>query len=191
MDDLNEEQRALVPKGNSIIIQQEGNSLIVGETGNPDGTFANGQILHPGDRIRMGDLVLAVEDAILYPRYRAAQRRLARRANSALIAEIIGGILGCLGIGHIISGRLALGLGAMVSWWGMLLLVVYIGYYEVGHFAWLYAPLYLGLPIASGVVARDHVLGRDWEQRPQLPGGGYAGLHAGDEYYELGEGEWE
>lgn len=45
-------------------------------------------------------------------------------ASKALLLEIILGIFGFLGMGHVYAGRLAVGIAAMVAWWVYIVIAV-------------------------------------------------------------------
>ncbi len=75
----------------------------------------------------------------------------------ALWLEILFGFFGLLGIGHVYSGRTLLGIAIMIGWW------IYIGVagtlitITVGIAGCLFGPLYLAIPIISGIQARTYM----------------------------------
>lgn len=74
-----------------------------------------------------------------------------------LIAEIVGGYFGVLGIGHFISGRVGWGIGALLGWWLILVPTLAAVVATGGLCALVGIPLYFGIPIASGIMARNYV----------------------------------
>jgi hypothetical protein len=75
----------------------------------------------------------------------------------ALWLEILFGFFGLLGIGHVYSGRTLMGIAIMIGWW------IYIGVaatlisITVGIAGCFFGPLYLAIPIISGIQARTYV----------------------------------
>jgi hypothetical protein len=78
-------------------------------------------------------------------------------STTALILEIIFGFFGLLGVGHVYSGRTALGILLMIGWWVMIGVGAFISTLTMGLTACLFGPLYLAGPIISGIQARTHV----------------------------------
>lgn len=83
------------------------------------------------------------------------------RATIALVAEIIGGYLGFLGLGHMYSGRVGLGVAILLGWFfvlgGSLLGAVGTG----GLLGCVALPIYLSIPVVSGLQARNYVRSND------------------------------
>ena len=77
-------------------------------------------------------------------------------ATTAMWLEIIFGIFSLLGIGHVYSGRTALGIAMMIGWWVYIAVATFISLITLGFGACLFAPLYLVVPIISGVQARTY-----------------------------------
>jgi hypothetical protein len=85
-----------------------------------------------------------------------------RDANIAMLIEIVLGIFGFLGVGHIMAGRVVPGIVLLVSWWiaialgwtvGVLIAVLTLG------LGLCLAPIFwLGVPIASGIWLRNEML---------------------------------
>jgi hypothetical protein len=83
-------------------------------------------------------------------------------ANLAMLIEIVLGIFGFLGVGHILAGRVVPGIVLLVSWWiaialgwtvGVLIAVLTLG------LGFCLAPIFwLGVPIASGIWLRNEML---------------------------------
>jgi hypothetical protein len=83
-------------------------------------------------------------------------------ANLAMLIEIVLGIFGFLGVGHILAGRVVPGIVLLVSWWiaialgwtvGVLIAVLTLG------LGLCLAPIFwLGVPIASGIWLRNEML---------------------------------
>ena len=78
-------------------------------------------------------------------------------STTALILEIIFGFFGLLGIGHVYSGRAALGILLMVGWWIFIGVGAFISSLTLGIGACLFGPLFIAGPIISGIQARTHV----------------------------------
>lgn len=97
-------------------------------------------------------------------------------ATTALWLEIIFGLFSLLGIGHVYSGRTALGIALMIGWWVYIAIATVISIITLGFGACLFAPLYLAVPIISGVQARTYtqrVGGQgSWQSVGLVAGGG-------------------
>ena len=78
-------------------------------------------------------------------------------ATTALWIEIIFGLFSLLGLGHIYSGRIPLGLALLVGWWVFIVLAAGISSITAGLAACLFVPLYFVVPIISGVQASTYV----------------------------------
>lgn len=74
----------------------------------------------------------------------------------ALILEIVLGFFGFLGIGHIYTGRLGLGIGLLVGWWFYIFVSIIVSAATGFLAACLFIPLSLGLLVFSGIKARDY-----------------------------------
>ncbi len=96
--------------------------------------------------------------------------------NTALILEIIFGIFGLLGIGHVYTNRTALGIGLMVGWWIYIVIAATISSLTLGIAACIFVPLSLVIPIISGVqartYARQNVETGNWGSVAKVAGGG-------------------
>jgi hypothetical protein len=76
--------------------------------------------------------------------------------NIALVLEIIFGYFGLLGIGHVYTGRLGLGIALLIGWWiyaGVAGLITTITF---GLALCLFVPIGLAVPIFSGIQARSY-----------------------------------
>lgn len=97
-------------------------------------------------------------------------------AATAMWLEIIFGIFSLLGIGHVYSGRTALGIALMIGWWVYIGVAIFISLITLGFGACLFAPIYLAVPIISGVQARTYtqrVGGKgSWQSVGLVAGGG-------------------
>ena len=80
---------------------------------------------------------------------------LENRARNAMIIEIIGGICGLLGIGHLYSGNTQLGIILLIGW--LVGSVILFGLAATGVGLCLALPLWLAVPVFSGIKARDYV----------------------------------
>jgi hypothetical protein len=79
-------------------------------------------------------------------------------ATTSLWLEIIFGIFSLLGIGHVYSGRTLLGILLMVGWWVYILVAGVISTITLGLGACVFVPIYLAVPIISGIQARTYTL---------------------------------
>ena len=77
-------------------------------------------------------------------------------ATTAMWLEIIFGIFSLLGIGHVYSGRIALGIALMIGWWAYITVATFISLITLGFGACLFVPLYFAVPIISGIQARTY-----------------------------------
>lgn len=98
-------------------------------------------------------------------------------ATTALLLEILLGILlALLGIGHAYSGRTRLGIVLMVAWWIYVAISLVFSILTIGLGAWLCLPLYLVVPVISGVRARTYALSLgtkgNWRSVGLVAGGG-------------------
>jgi len=74
-------------------------------------------------------------------------------ATTSLILEAIFGLSGLLGIGHVYSGRTAVGIGLMLFWWLYIAVAAVGTSFTGGLGGCLFVPIYVALPILSGVNA--------------------------------------
>lgn len=79
-------------------------------------------------------------------------------ATTAMIIEIIFGFFGFLGLGNIYAGRILMGILSMVGWWLFVGLGGFLSTITAGIAACFFAPIFLIVPIYSGIEARKHVL---------------------------------
>jgi hypothetical protein len=97
-------------------------------------------------------------------------------ASIALWLEILFGIFGLLGVGHVYTGRIAVGIIAMVIWWIYIGVAVTISVGTLGLAGCLFGPLYLAVPIISGIQARTYMKQRggtgSWQSVGMVAGGG-------------------
>jgi hypothetical protein len=81
-----------------------------------------------------------------------------RAATTAMWLEIIFGVFGFLGIGHIYSGRTALGIVWMIGWWVYIAITTIVLWTISPVFAvFICGPLGLAIPIISGIQAHTHL----------------------------------
>lgn len=97
-------------------------------------------------------------------------------ATTAMWLEIIFGIFSLLGIGHIYSGRIALGIILMIGWWTFIgITVLFILPITLGLGACVFVPVYLVVPIISGIQARTYIQRTDsngsWQSVGLVAGG--------------------
>jgi hypothetical protein len=77
-------------------------------------------------------------------------------ATTSLWLEIIFGIFSLLGIGHVYSGRTLLGIILMVGWWIYIAFAGFISVITLGFGACVFVPIYVAVPIISGIQARTY-----------------------------------
>ncbi|MGI8588929.1 MAG: hypothetical protein ACR2M0_14785 [Chloroflexia bacterium] len=95
-----------------------------------------------------------------YPAYPQA-----KDPNTAVAIEIIGGLFGLLGLGHIYAGRTQQGIMLLVGWWVAIAVVFFfllpiIGILTLGIGCCLYPVVWLGGPIISGLWLRSLMTGQ-------------------------------
>ena len=97
-------------------------------------------------------------------------------ATTALWLEIIFGLFSLLGVGHVYSGRVILGIALMIGWWIYIAATAFFSSITVGFGACLCIPLYFIVPIVSGIQARTYVQTRggrgSWTSVILVAGGG-------------------
>lgn len=97
-------------------------------------------------------------------------------ASIALWLEILFGIFGLLGIGHVYTGQMALGIVVMVAWWLYIGVATTISVVTFGLGACLFVPLHFAIPIISGIQARTYMKQRggtgSWQSVGMVAGGG-------------------
>ncbi len=75
------------------------------------------------------------------------------RANKAFVLEIVGGLFGILGVGHVSTGRFWLGLGLCFIWWTFVVLLTIVTF---GASLIITIPLSILVSIYSGSRARNY-----------------------------------
>jgi len=92
----------------------------------------------------------------------------------AMILEIVLGFFGFLGVGHIFTGRLGLGIGLMIGWWVYTAVAFGVTAVTGGFAACLFLPLNIGLLVFSGIkarnYAREHGPAGNWGQSALITG---------------------
>ncbi|MBO9321043.1 MAG: hypothetical protein J7457_02780 [Roseiflexus sp.] len=78
-------------------------------------------------------------------------------ASTALVLEIVFGLFGLLGIGHVYTGRVAVGIAAMVAWWVYIVIAVVVSLLTAGIAGCLFFPISIAVPIISGIQARTYM----------------------------------
>jgi hypothetical protein len=82
----------------------------------------------------------------------------------ALVIEIAGGLLGFMGIGHMLTGRLVPGIALLVGWWVAIglswIVILPLVLLTCGLGACLLPFLWAGPPILSGLWLRSQMTGR-------------------------------
>ncbi len=79
-------------------------------------------------------------------------------AMTALVLEIVFGLFGILGVGHAYARRLGLALVLLVGWWIALIVILLVVAGTLGFTGFCLAPLWIAVPIISGLQARQYVL---------------------------------
>jgi len=97
-------------------------------------------------------------------------------ATTALWLEIIFGLFFLLGVGHVYTGRIGLGIILMIGWWLFMALGGFISSITLGIAACLFVPLYFAVPIISGIQARTYMQKKggsgSWSSVVMVAGGG-------------------
>jgi hypothetical protein len=97
-------------------------------------------------------------------------------ATTSLWLEIIFGIFSLLGVGHVYSGRTLLGILLMIGWWVYILVAGFLSTITLGFGACLLVPIYIAVPIISGIQARTYTLKTNgkgnWTHVAFVAGGG-------------------
>jgi hypothetical protein len=101
-------------------------------------------------------------------------------STTALWVEIIFGLFGLLGIGHVYSGRIKLGIGLLLGWWVYIFIAFFVSLGTLGLAACFLVPISIAVPIVSGIQARTYVqrvggIG-DWSAVAKVAGGGCLGM---------------
>ena len=78
-------------------------------------------------------------------------------ATTSLWLEVIFGLFSLLGLGHVYSGRTLLGIGLMVGWWVYIIVAGFLSTITAGFGLCLFIPIYIAVPIISGIQARTYV----------------------------------
>lgn len=82
------------------------------------------------------------------------ERAVESKASTAMLIEVVGGVLGFLGLGNIYAGRANTGIIYLVAWWIFIAIEVALMIVLVGI---CLTPLNLIVPIYSGLRVRDYV----------------------------------
>ena len=86
--------------------------------------------------------------------------------NTTMILEIVFGLFAQLGIGHVYTGRIGLGIGLLIGWWVYIAVATFITTATVGFAACIFAPIGIIVPIISGLQAKKYLLEKggngDW-----------------------------
>ena len=94
----------------------------------------------------------------------------------ALWLEILFGIFGLLGVGHIYTGRIGLGIALMIGWWLYIGVAGTFSAATLGIMGCLLGPIYLLGPIISGIQARTYMQQKggtgSWSAVGMIAGGG-------------------
>jgi hypothetical protein len=97
-------------------------------------------------------------------------------ASNARWLEVLFGIFGVLGIGHVYSGRTPLGIILMVLWWIWAFIALTLTGMTAGIAGCILVPLHFIVPIISGTQARTYILSSgstgSWQAVGIAAGGG-------------------
>ena len=78
-------------------------------------------------------------------------------AATAMWLETIFGFFSLLGIGHVYTGRVGLGVGLTILWWIYIAISWVVSTMTLGFAACLFVPLFIAIPIISGIQARTYM----------------------------------
>ncbi len=78
-------------------------------------------------------------------------------ATTSMVLEIVFGFFTLMGVGHVYTGRVGLGILLMIGWWIFIGVSGFISTLTLGIGACLFIPLYIALPIISGVQASSYM----------------------------------
>jgi len=97
-------------------------------------------------------------------------------ATTAAILEVVLGLFGLLGVGHLYANRILLGVVLMVGWWLFIAFEVIVDSITFGIAACLLTPLHVIFPVLSGINVRTYVLKEgeagNWSPVVVIAGGG-------------------
>jgi hypothetical protein len=97
-------------------------------------------------------------------------------ATTALVLEIVFGLFSLLGIGHVYGGRTVLGIALMIGWWAFIGVAGFASTITLGIAACLFIPLFIAVPIISGIQARTYLKTQEgtgsWQSVALVAGGG-------------------
>jgi len=87
---------------------------------------------------------------------------------AAAVIEILAGLFGLLGLGHILAGRVVPGLILLLTWMfiGIPFIWFVLPVFTLGLGACLSVPLWLAIPIVSGLFLRSELIGQTFGRRP-------------------------
>jgi hypothetical protein len=69
----------------------------------------------------------------------------------AIIAEVVAGWFGFLGVGHLIIGNVALGLLLLIGWWAAIIVFIGVGLGTLGVALICILPVWFVVPIISAL----------------------------------------
>ncbi|MBO9347412.1 MAG: hypothetical protein J7467_04105 [Chloroflexus sp.] len=97
-------------------------------------------------------------------------------STTALWLEIVFGLFSLLGIGHVYTGRIWLGIALLIAWWVYDVIAITLSLFTLGFASCLFLPIYIAVPIISGIQARTYLRqtgGKgDWGAVGKVVGGG-------------------
>ncbi len=80
----------------------------------------------------------------------------------AALIEIIGGYFGLLGLGWMYGGDFFRGILLLVGYWIFLALVAALISFSLGCLGFIFAPIYIAVPIISGIKVYQFANDRWW-----------------------------
>jgi hypothetical protein len=89
--------------------------------------------------------------------YARLPAEVAGAATTSLWLEIVFGLFSLLGMGHVFSGRLGLGVALLIGWWVFLILASLMTAATGGLCACIFGPMYIAIPIISGIQASTYI----------------------------------
>jgi len=75
----------------------------------------------------------------------------------AVVLEALCGWVGFLGVGHLLRGRIATGLGLMLLWWLVIAGLIFFGIFSLGAGLACVGPIWFVVPVLSALA-----LANDW-----------------------------
>jgi hypothetical protein len=68
-------------------------------------------------------------------------------STTALWLEIVFGLFSLLGIGHVYTGRIWMGIALLIAWWVYDVIAITLSFFTLGFASCLFLPIYIAVPI--------------------------------------------